>query len=221
MTTAQTATLLNGPFIAFHGDTELQAKMLEQVDKHVAFDQVVQGKYGEGSNGDFRGCFIGCTVHALGKSDDYSSVQGVFDAYGFPAPLTKICEQIFEGLPASEAPSFFKAVPNALNAGADVSLVHWKFLHWMLVDTMAKYGTPAVRKGCAKAIAVVKDLAAGKKVTSKRAYADAARAADAADAAADAARAADAAAYAARAAADAARYQEFSAKLLKLLGDAA
>lgn len=210
-------------FIAFHNNADLQKQMLENVAAHVAHDQVVQGKYGEGANGDFRGCFIGCTVHSLaGDGADYSSTKGVFEAYGFPAPLTKLCEAIFEGLPATDAPAFFKSVPTAMNLGADLSLVHWKFLHWMLVDTMAKHGTPDVRRGCAKSLSVINDLADGKKVTKARA----ARAADSAYSAADsayyarAAYSAARAAYSARAANATAIWRKMAEAMLQFIGDA-
>jgi hypothetical protein len=231
-----------GPWLAFHNDAALQAKMLTGVAAHVAADQVVQREYGKGEGKEFRGCFIGCTVHALkGEATiTYNDVQAVFEAYGFPAPLTRICEKIFEGVPAEKAAAFFESVPNALKLGADLSLVHWKFLDWMLRDTMEKYGTPEVRKGCKKALSVVADLAKGKKVTEKRA--NAAHASNASNAAyavyaayaahaayavyaayaanAAAFAAADAANAAAFAAADAAaRYEEFAAKMLEILED--
>ena len=240
------ADYITGPFSGFHGDADLQTLMLTEVDKHIAADQVVQGTYGDGKGENFTGCFIGCTVHAL-KPDaqNFNSVQGVWDAYGFPAPLTKLCEEIFEGLPIGEHEAFFSAVPNAINLGGDLSLAHWKFLDWMLKDTFEKYATEDIRAGCAGALAVIEDLANGIPVTEERARAAyaayaAARAAYAARAAARAAyaayttaraaaRAAYAAyttaraAYAARAAdaADAARWREFAAKLVELIRDAA
>jgi len=228
--------LHDGPFLAFHGDKELQAKMLASVSAHVKADQVIQGEYGEGEGKNFRGCFIGCTIHAHGNGDatTFNSNEGVFDAYGFPAPLTRICERIFEGLPAEDAPRFFEDVAKALKVGSDLSLVQWEFLHWMVKDTLAKYGTAEVKKGCSKSVAVLRDMARGVKVTparadSARAAADAAdyaaaggaaHAAYAADAAADAADAADYAAAGGAAGAAGARYKEFAAKLLELLGGA-
>jgi hypothetical protein len=214
-------------YIAFHNDPALQSKMLAAVDAHVKHDQVVQATYGTGTGEQFRGCFIGCTIHAFhgDTSDKFDNVDRVFDAYGFPPILTRLCEQIFEGLPSADAPAFFKAVPNALNIGADISLVTWKFLHWMVADTLEKYGTDEVRTGCADAVAVLRDKANGVNVTPERAATAAAADADA-DAAAAAAAAATAAATAAAATATAtataadAAYQRFAAKLIELIGEA-
>ena len=139
-----TPNLIDGPFTAFHGDAALQTKMRASVEAHVKADHVLQGEYGRYENADaktgFNGCFIGCTIHALknGDTEEFNDNQGVFDAYGFPAPLTRICEKIFEGLPSDKAPAFFQAVPNAVTLGANLSLVHWKFLHWMLKDVLQK-----------------------------------------------------------------------------------
>jgi hypothetical protein len=181
-------------YIAFHNDPEVQSRMLAAVDTHVKQDRVVQGFYGEGSGEKFRGCFIGCTVHAFdgNATDKFNDVDRVFDAYGFPTMLTLLCEQIFEGLPSADAPSFFKAVPNALNLGSDISLVVWKFLHWMAVDTLENYGTDKTRNGCVDKVAVLRDKAEGVEVTSQRAFTTRATgyAVAAADAAADAAYAA-------------------------------
>ncbi len=193
-------------YIAFHNDPALQFKMLAAVDEHVKHDQVVQEGYGTGLGEQFRGCFIGCTIHALDgdAAGDFRDVERVFDAYGLPPILTRLCEQIFEGVPNIAAPAFFKAVPNALNLGADISLVVWKFLHWMVVDTLEKHGTDEVRQGCSDAVAVLLDRANGVNVTLQRA--DAARYAAAVTAAADAA------------ARRAAAYQRFAAKLVELIG---
>ena len=207
-----TATFEKGPYLAFHGDAELQAEMHKSCLEHIEQDKVVQGKYNKGEGANFQGCFIGCISNGMRKDQkDFSSTKNVFDAYGFPAPLTKICETIFEGLPEGAHSKFFKNATFAPKLGVDISLVHWKFLHWMVKDTLKKHGNKEVRKGCSKSIAVLKDLSNGVNVTKKRSAAAADAAAAAAYAAADAAAAA---AYAARAAAaaDAAAYAAYAAR---------
>ena len=186
--------------IAFHNDPTLAAMVRAQVDAHTAADEIAQGRYWE--NG--KGCFIGCLAH----SDD---TDKVFDLTGFPLMLTRIAESIFEGLDNATAKGFPQRVIAAPAVGADLSLVPWQFLHWVVTDALARHADKATQDACAAAVQVLADKAQGLPVT-----ADAARAA-AADAAARAADAsADASAYAA---ADAARAMQAD-KLIELLAAA-
>jgi hypothetical protein len=89
-----------------------------EVAAHIAADAVVQGHYWK----DGKGCFIGCLAHSRD-----ATVLG--DRFGLPLPLVRICEGIFEALPADEAKAFFAAVPDAVGVdGKDLSRVHWAFL---------------------------------------------------------------------------------------------
>lgn len=89
-----------------------------EVKRHIEADAVVQGDYWSGS----QGCFIGCLAH----SDDAAALG---DKYGLPLPLVRICESIFEALPADEAKAFFAAIPDAVGRdGKDLTRVHWAFL---------------------------------------------------------------------------------------------
>jgi hypothetical protein len=173
-----------------------------EVAAHIAADAVVQGRYWK----DGKGCFIGCLAHSRD-----ATVLG--DRFGLPLPLVRICEGIFEALPADEAKSFFAAVPDAVGVdGKDLSRVHWAFLAEEL--RALPEVPPEVQAVIDPVIAGMDLLASGQKwpaaAYAARAAADAAdaayaaQAAYAADAAADAAHAAraayaDAAAYAARA----------------------
>ena len=94
------------------------ATMLAEVDAHRAADQVVQGTYWTGS----RGCFIGCLSHS-------SRAATLTERFGLPLPLVRLCEHVFEGLPADEAREFFSAIPRAIGSdGKDLSRLHWSFL---------------------------------------------------------------------------------------------
>jgi hypothetical protein len=89
-----------------------------EVKRHVEADAILQGSYWDGS----RGCFIGCLAH----SDDATKLG---ELYGLPLPLVRICEDIFEALPADEAKTFFAAIPDAVGRdGKDLTRVHWAFL---------------------------------------------------------------------------------------------
>jgi hypothetical protein len=98
--------------------TKNHEKLTIEVARHVEADAVLQGKYWDGS----RGCFIGCLAH----SDDASKLG---ELYGLPLPLVRICENVFENLPADEAKAFFAAIPEAVGRdGKDLTRVHWAFL---------------------------------------------------------------------------------------------
>jgi hypothetical protein len=153
-----------------------------EVAAHIAADAVVQGHYWK----DGKGCFIGCLAHSRD-----ATVLG--DRFGLPLPLVRICEGIFEALPADEAKSFFAAVPDAVGVdGKDLSRVHWAFLAEEL--RALPEVPPEVQAVIDPVIAGMDLLASGQKwPAAARAAAraadaaDAAYAADAADAAADAA----------------------------------
>ena len=170
---------------AFHNDPQLAVAVRDQVAAHTAADEIIQGKYWE--NG--KGCFIGCIAHG-------SSPTVVEQMTGFPIMLTKIAESIFEGLPNDVAKGFPKRVIEAANVGADLSLVSWKFLHWLIDDVLTEFADNKTRAACSPALDIVAAKSRGEEISS-----------DAADAAADAA-----AAYAARAAAYAARAAAYAAR---------
>lgn len=175
--------------------------MKAEVAKHIEADAVIQGSYWR-ADPDYpatggRGCFIGCLAHS-------SDASKLTEMYGLPAPLVRIAEGIFEGLPRDGAREFFAAIPPAIGRdGRDLSRVHWAFL----ADTLRHLHGTTGNAGAAvdTVIAGMDRLAAGEEWPAAARAADAARAAYAAYAARAAAYAA---AYAARAAdaADAAAY---------------
>ena len=184
--------------IAFHNDPALAANIRQQVADHTVADEIIQGKYWE--NG--KGCFIGCIAHG----SDPSIVEQLT---GFPLKLTKLAEGIFEGLPNEVAKGFPRRIIESPRIGADLSLVSWKFLHWLIEDVLMELADDKTRAACSPALEIVAAKSRGEEFSSDAAdataYAARADAADAADATAYAARAAAAAAYAAYAA-DASAY---------------
>jgi len=198
--------------------TKNYAELTAEVAAHIAADAVVQGTYWDERKG--KGCFIGCLAH----SADATVLQ---DRFGLPLPLVKICESIFEALPAADAKAFFAAIPEAVGRdGKDLSRVHWAFLASELralpatsvevqavidpviagMDTLASGGSWS-KDAASHASYAAAHSAAYSDYAAVRAAAYAAYAvADAADAAYSAARAAYSAARAAYSAADAAAY---------------
>ncbi len=214
---------------AYKNDPVFREKFITELQWHQDQDKIVQGFYGEGSNGDFRGCAVGCAIHSLAKinsktyaSGNHQLLEKILD---WPLELNHLIDAIFEGLPVADAKLFPLRVGKAIRAGADLKMVVPQWLYWILSDPQDGVLTRFDHKkfpDCASAItgviALQEKLLAGEIITGSQwdaayaaadAAARAAYAAYAADAAyaayaADAARAADAA-DAARAAAYAAR----------------
>lgn len=176
-------------------------EMIKLTEQHIAADAVVQGHYWEKSQNDVggNGCFIGCLTHG-------SDAKDVFDKFGLPQPLVKICENVFEGLAEVEAKQFFLDIPNAIGKnGKDLSLVHWKFLATEL--RVLPDQKPEIQAVIDPVIEGMDLLASGKEWSK-----DDAAARDAADAAYAAARDAAYAAYAADRAAYAAYADDAAAR---------
>lgn len=91
--------------------------MRAEIAQHIEADAVRGGHYWDGQTG----CFIGCLAHS-GRAETLT------ERFGLPLPLVRICESIFERLPAEEQPVFFAEVGDALRDGQDLSRVHWAFL---------------------------------------------------------------------------------------------
>ena len=216
--------------IIYHNDPSLAARITKQMLDHHAADQVFGGEYWNGEGG----CFIGCIAH----SNDVSRVEQLT---GLDEMTTRIAESIFEGLPSTDRPQFFKDMALCMerNIGKDITLVPWLFLYDTVKRAMS-HADPATAKACAPALEVARLKSIGENVTADAAYAaradadaayvdaaayaaradaDAARAAYAARAAARAA--AYAAAYAARAAARADAYAAYAARAARAAADAA
>ena len=160
-------------------------KLSAEVAGYVAADAVIQDEYWRKADNAVggEGCFIGCLAHD-------NDPQKVEDAYGLPAPLVKICETVFEGLPADDARAFFAALPGAVGRdGKDLGRVQWQFLGQILREL------PDVPENVQDAI---DNLIAGMDLQAAgEDWPDAAAVYDAAYNAAHAAAYADAAAYAA------------------------
>ena len=196
--------------LAYHNDPALKAKLLVDLQAHADADRLVKGQYWE--NG--KGCAVGCTLHSLGvvntgKHAEYETRLGI------PESLARLEDKLFEGLPNADAMRWPMRFTAAIAPGADLSLVAWKWLHWLLTEGLPPVDDAAVTAAIKQCADVLIPLTRGEPADRDAARA-AARAADAtayvaaraaayaaaraARAAADAADAARAAAYAARAA---------------------
>jgi hypothetical protein len=133
--------------VAYHADPAIKRGILKQLRAHAKADEIVKGRYWE----DGKGCAVGCTVH----SNEHSAYETRF---GIPEVLARLKETIFEGLPNGRAKEWPIQFMLAVKPGADLSRVHWHFLHWLLTTEAVNPGIthPIVRdavKRCADLMA--------------------------------------------------------------------
>ncbi len=138
--------------VAFHGSADEKANIISVLAAHRAADSLVQG-YGYWRDG--KGCAVGCTIQS-GKHIEYEA------RFGIPVHLARLEDAIFEGLPTNLAKQWPERFMSAIAPGADLSLVHWKLLHWLLTTTSINPGIehPIVRdavKQCAELIQILAD----------------------------------------------------------------
>lgn len=141
--------------LAFHNDPDLKDRKLAQVQAHEAADEIVKGLYWE--NG--KGCAVGCTVHS-GDCGAYETEMGI------PQMLARLEDHIFEGMSNEAAKRSPVRFIMAVRPGADLTLVGWKFLHWLVVDVVGRHGTDNVKAATVDAIDVLRRRAAGETVSS-------------------------------------------------------
>ena len=145
---------------AYHNDPQIKADIIAQLEDHRAADQLIKGQYWE----DGKGCAVGCTLHS-GNFAEYEP------RFGIPQMLARLEDCIFEGLPNDEAMEWPVRFMAAIEPGADLSLIGWKLLHWLLTDEKVNPGinhplVAAAVKQCADLMAT---LAKGEPVTAESA----------------------------------------------------
>lgn len=209
--------------IAYHNDPSIKTAILTQLAQHREADELVKRKYWE----DGKGCAVGCTLHSANHAE-YEP------RFGVPQMLARLEDCIFEGLPNDKAKAWPERFMGAINPGADLSLVGWKFLHWLLTDKAVNPGIdhPLVRDAIKQCADVLVPLTKGEwpvdgSAASARNAASAASAASTRSAAASAASAAESAARSAAwsaaenaASAASAAYVLMSDKLITLIEEA-
>ncbi len=187
--------------LAYHNNPDLKTKALAIMGRHRAAETLVQNR-GYWING--KGCAVGCLLHDLGvQPNNHSAYE---DLLGIPEPLARLEDNIFEALPVADSQAWPETFLGAIRPGADLSLVTWQFLDWLLGD-LPEVDDADVTEAVARVRREVTGPAArGEKVDKEVVEKAADAASDARDAAltAGAARAARAAALTARAVARAA-----------------
>ncbi len=140
--------------LAFTNTTHTKEQVLAQIRAHAAADEIIKGSYW----GSGKGCAVGCTLH----SDQHSEYEPRF---GIPQMLARLEDTIFEGLPNGTAKAWPERFMQAVRPGADLALVGWKFLHWLLTDESVNPGIdhPLVRDAVKQCAAVLIPLTKGEK----------------------------------------------------------
>lgn len=140
---------------AYHGSQAKKDAILAQLQAHHDADEIIQGvgwEYG-------KGCAVGCTLHAY----DHAIYEGRF---GIPQMLAELEDAIFESLPDEQAKEWPLRFMGAIEPGADLSRVGWKFLHWLITDETVSPGIndPSVAGAVRQCAEVLEPLTRGESV---------------------------------------------------------
>ena len=129
---------------AFLNDPNVKEKYVARVHAHQKADEIVKGQYREGG----RGCAVGCTIHGQ-NHESYETELGI------PQEIAFLEDGIFENLPIEDAKKWPLAFLKAINPGADLTLVHYRFCDWLLSE---ETGILAFTDDNRAAILAVRDL---------------------------------------------------------------
>jgi hypothetical protein len=143
---------------AYHGSDAIKAEYVKRVIGHELADEIVKGVYWENGHG----CGVGCTIH--GHAHMRYEVE-----LGIPVMLARLEDRLFEGMSPADAKTFPRRFLEVIPVGADLSLVGWKFLSWLVETTLERHAGDATRDACREAVAVLRDKAEGKEVAAERA----------------------------------------------------
>ena len=117
-------------FFAYHGQPEQRQNVIEHISLLTR-----QGLLSNtADNGDRA---IGL-LEALADGSPDPAVA--FQKTGFPYPLLKICESIFQGMPAGKAPAFALELVQTAQIDADVSDIASQFMQRMVEEALSEHG---------------------------------------------------------------------------------
>ncbi len=152
---------------AFHNDVSIKARYVGRVLAHREADEIAHGYYWEKG----KGCAVGCTIH----SGNHAAYE---PQIGAPIMLARLEDRLFEGMSNGRSKEFPLQFLQATKVGADLSLVGWKFLHWLLTEELVGRNDPkiaAVIKRCADVLVPLTKGLPADKDEARAAAADAAR----------------------------------------------
>ena len=146
--------------LAYHNDETIKVAIIAELRDHAANDRLVKRYFWK--NG--KGCAVGCTIKS-GNHVEYET------RFGIPQVLARLEDRIFEGLPNDVAMAWPVRFMSAIKPGYDLSLVGWKFQHWLLTDEKVNPGInhPLVKDAVAGVASLIAKLANGEKVDAESA----------------------------------------------------
>ncbi len=127
--------------VAYHGDPELKARFLQELQWHQDQDAIIQGTYGDTDDGgEWKGSAVGCSIHSMNRINGTSLSTGDHSAYeptlGIPEWLAHLEDTIFEGLDKPLAKTWPIRFADAIPIGADLAPVRWEFCTFLLQDNL-------------------------------------------------------------------------------------
>jgi hypothetical protein len=127
--------------LAFVGTAVSKQDMLAQLEVHAEADELIKGHYWE----DGKGCAIGCVLESIRKIRGYKTIDHTShgtaeDETNIPEMVWHLVDSIFEGLPNASAKEWPMRFTRSIACSADLSLVGWQFLHWLLTDKRVNPG---------------------------------------------------------------------------------
>jgi hypothetical protein len=127
---------------SYLNDTKLKKDFIKEVKWHEDQDKIIQGTYGKGDNGDWKGCAVGCFIHSLGRLEgeklDTSNHKLYETKLGIPEWLARLEDTIFEGLPKDLAMKWPLRFSKAIPVGVDLEPIKWKFSAFILSENIER-----------------------------------------------------------------------------------
>ena len=115
---------------------ELKERFVTEVKRHQDADQIVQGTYGEETDGKWRGCAVGCAIDSLNvlngtklRTSDHALYESEL---GLPEWLARLEDTIFEGLPKDIAMQWPLRFAKAVPVGVDLQPLKWRFSAYLM-----------------------------------------------------------------------------------------
>ena len=125
---------------SYLNDTKLKRDFVKEIKWHSDQDKFIKGTYQQGSNGDFKGCAVGCSIHSLnrikGKKFETDNHKIYETELGIPEWLARLEDTIFEGLPTKEAMEWPLKFSKAIPVGVDLEPVKWKFSAYLMKENI-------------------------------------------------------------------------------------
>ena len=128
--------------ISYKNDPKLKKMLVTEIRKHRKADQIIRGTYGTGSNGDWKGCAVGCSIHSLNKKlgkDLPTNDHTVYETeLGIPEWLARLEDILFENLPQEEAVLWPEQFAQAIPVGVNLEPIKWHFCSFLLKENIER-----------------------------------------------------------------------------------